>query len=91
MPDDPRQPTPSAGLVPDPDDETNIDRLNSDTPDSFDEELEDEELEDEELTGDDLGDERSSGGPPQEEVYPGDSEFKQELEDDESDRYGEAG
>jgi hypothetical protein len=65
--DDPQHPTPSGGLVPDLDDETNINRLKGDTPDTFDAEI------------------------PEEGVYFGDTEFEQELEDDESDRYGEAG
>lgn len=73
MRDDPHHPTPSDGLVPNLEGETNLDRLTGDTPDTFSEE-----------TADDL----DNALP---EVYPKDSEFEQELEDDESERYGEAG
>ena len=72
--DDPRHPTHSAGLVPDTEDEASIDRLTSDTPDRFGEPMDDENLENE---------------LPEEGVYPGDTEFEQDMEDDEIDRYGE--
>lgn len=74
MDGDPRHPTPSAGLVPDPDGTTDIDRLTADTPDSFDEPMDEESLENE---------------LPEEGVYPGDTDFEQDLEDDEIERYGE--
>lgn len=74
MSDDPRHPTPSTGLVPDPDSETDPDRLTADTPDGFDEPMDEENLENE---------------LPEEGVYPGDTEFEQDIGDDEIERYGE--
>ncbi len=74
MSDDPRHPTPSTGLVPDSDGYTDRDRLTTDTPDGFDEPMDEENLENE---------------LPEEGVYPGDTEFEQDIEDDEIDRYGE--
>lgn len=71
--DDPRHPTPSAGLVPDPEDETSVERLTGDTPDRFDRPVDDE-------GGDEL---------PEEDSYPGDAELEQDTEDDEISRYGD--
>lgn len=72
--DDPKHPTPSSGLVPDEEQEINSDRLTDDTPDRFDTPMDDENIENE---------------LPEEGVYPGDTEFEQDLEDEEVRRYGE--
>ncbi len=71
--DDPRHPTPSAGLVPDTEDEMSLERLTSDTPDRFEEPVDGENLENES---------------PEEGSYPRDTEFEQDMEDDELGRYG---
>ena len=72
--DDPHHPTPSKGLVPDEEQEINRERLTDDTPDRFDTPMDDENIENEF---------------PEKGVYPSDTEFEQELEDEEIRRYAE--
>lgn len=73
MTKDPQHPTPSEGLVPDPDGENDLDTVTDGTPDTFDAPMDEDELENE---------------LPEEEVYPADTDFEQELEDEEINRYG---
>ena len=72
MVDDPHNPNLEGGLVPDEEAQLNPDVLTDDTPDHFSTPMDDENLENE---------------LPEEGVYPGDTEFEEDLEEEEIRRY----
>lgn len=74
--DNPHNPDLEGGLIPDEEAQISPDLLTDDTPDRFDTPVDDETLENE---------------PPEEGVYPGDTEFEEDLEDEEISRYGDEG